>query len=71
MARPRTAETHRKILPGMFVEDERTNQRGTVVVPSIACLADMPNKDAVYVRWYINQRETWVEANRLRRIQHL
>jgi hypothetical protein len=69
--RAANAEARGMFLPGVFVEDERTNQRGTVIVPSAAALGNMPDDNSVFVRWYLNDRETWVEAGRLRRVDRL
>lgn len=58
------------LLPGNLVEDERTGQKGTIVVPSREALAQIPDGSNIMVRWR-NDRETWVDAKRLRRIDRL
>lgn len=69
--RKRDFDARTLFLPGTFVEDERTNQRGTSLVPSHDALANMPDEHSIYVRWDKSQRESWVNASRLRRVHSL
>jgi outer membrane usher protein FimD/PapC len=51
---------------GSDVEDERTGQRATVIVPSEKAMREMPDSNALFVRWHKTLRETWTDPARLR-----